>query len=79
MRLAKWARLRQKEEAENLKNQTEKVQSMITIMENERAALKDEMEKIEHKNKFLEAEIERENRPLGFDFSKFTMTRHQLP
>jgi hypothetical protein len=52
---------------------------MITIMENERAALKDEMEKIEHKNKFLEAEIERENRPLGFDFSKFTMTRHQLP
>jgi hypothetical protein len=43
---------------------------MINQMEAERASLNEELHSIEKKNRFLEAEIERENRPLGFDFGK---------
>lgn len=43
---------------------------MISQMEAERSGLKEELNKIEKKNRFLEAEIERENKPLGFDFGR---------
>lgn len=72
------SRSSKKEDFEALRQETEKVNSIISQMEGEKATLRQEIEKVETKNRFLEAEIQRENRPLGFDFSSSVLSRHQL-
>jgi len=57
------------EENEIIMAKIDKTLSLIEQAENERAKLKDELEKINLKNKYLTQEIERENQQMGFEYN----------